>query len=184
MKIINIILGIATALILAALINLGIKAFYPEPTPPEYNTYVKIAPAPIQYPCDKADKACLEQQAASNAEQQKENDVFNKKQQEYTDAIKIYNRDYFVIANVTGIIIFIIAFWLLVDATAATQSALIGFMLASLWTIFFGYIRGWDSVDDKIKFVVGLVVAALVVGGSTWLLQRHYSKKEGTVPKV
>jgi hypothetical protein len=31
MKIVNFILGLAAAIILGALINLGIKAFYPEP---------------------------------------------------------------------------------------------------------------------------------------------------------
>lgn len=181
MKIVNIILGIATALILAALINLGIKAFYPEPTPPDYNTIVKPYVMPIEISnCDKADKECLAKQTAYNAEQQKEQELMQQKQRAYDDAMKVYNRDYFIIANTVGIVVFIISFWFLMTATAATQSALIGFMLASLWTIFFGYIRGWNSVDDRLKFMVGLVVAAIVVGGSIWLLQRHYAKKAVT----
>ena len=42
MKVVNFVLGLGTAIILAALITLGIKAFYPEPVAP---TYPNIAPS-------------------------------------------------------------------------------------------------------------------------------------------
>jgi heme/copper-type cytochrome/quinol oxidase subunit 4 len=34
-------------------------------------------------------------------------------------------------------------------------------------------------VNDQLKFFVGLVIAALVIGGSIWLVQR-YAKKRGS----
>ncbi len=175
MKIINVILGIATMLILAALINLGIKAFYPEPTPPEYfSTGKPYMPAPE---CVTNDADCIAKRNAYNEEQRIEEEKRMREQQAYQDALKVYNKDFFILANVIGIIVFIIAFWLLMNASAANQSVLIGMMAAGLWSIFYGYLRGWMSVDDKIKFIVGLVVAAMVIGGSVWLLQRHQKKQ-------
>jgi heme/copper-type cytochrome/quinol oxidase subunit 4 len=177
MKIVNIILGVATTLIIASLISLGIKAFYPEPKYPEYTSVVKSYPAPIEFTnCEKTDKECIAKRDTYDAEQKKQQEEFDKQQKAYNDATKVYNRDYFVISNVIGIFVFVIAFWLLMSASAASYAPLIGVMAAGLWSIFFGYIRGWESVDDKLKFVVGLVVAALVIGGSTWLLNRHYKK--------
>lgn len=172
-------MGIATALILAALINLGIKAFYPEPKQPEsyYSGPEKIMPAELEN-CGK-DIDCLNKKNAFYDEQAKLRAENERVWNEFNQAMKVYNRDFFVIANIVGIIVFIIAFWLLMGATVSTQAALIGFMLASLWTIFFGYMRGWDSVDDRLKFVVGLAVAAMVVGGSVFLMQRHYERKGG-----
>jgi hydrogenase/urease accessory protein HupE len=53
----------------------------------------------------------------------------------------------------------------------------IGIMIAGLWSIMYGYARGWGSVDDQLKFFIGLVIAALVIGGSMWLIERHAKKK-------
>ncbi|SRR5258708_3059808 len=178
MKIVNIILGLGTAIILSALINLGIKAFYPEPVAPDYNSYPKpMMAAPYPVPCAANDKVCLKQTSDYNAQQQAQQDAFNQKQKEYTDAMRVYNRNYFIIANVIGIIVFIAGFWLVFTTAIATQSVPIGVMIAGLWSIIFGYGRGWDSIDDRLKFFVGLIVAALVIGGSVWLIQRYHERK-------
>ena len=80
------------------------------------------------------------------------------------------------IALIVGIIVFIVGFWLIFTTAIATQSVPIGIMIAGLWSIIYGYIRGWDSIDDRLKFFVGLIVAALVIGGSVWLIQRYQKK--------
>jgi len=59
------------------------------------------------------------------------------------------------------------------------QSVPIGIMIAGLWSIIYGYMRGWGSTNDQLKFFVGLVIAALVIGGSIWLIER-YQKKRAT----
>ncbi len=57
MKVVNFVLGLATAIILGALINLGIKAFYPEPVAPSYPNY------PVVTPCASNNISCEKQQA-------------------------------------------------------------------------------------------------------------------------
>ena len=172
MKIVNIILGLGTAIILGALINLGIRAFYPEPVSPDYGLMTKPYPAYVT-PCEKNNAECLAQWNEYNVQQEE----FNKKQAEYQDQMKIYNRDVFIIANIVGIVIFITGFWLIFTTAIATQSVPIGIMIAGLWSIIYGYGRGWDSIDDKLKFFVGLIVAALVIGGSVWLIKRYQMKR-------
>jgi hypothetical protein len=177
MKIVNIILGLGTAIILGALINLGIRAFYPEPMSPDYNAFVKPMMAPYPAPCAAGDTACIKATNDYSVQQQAQQDAFNQKQKEYGDAMSVYNRNLFIIANIVGIIVFITGFWLIFTTAIATQSVPIGAMIAGLWSIIYGYIRGWGSIDDRLKFFVGLVVAALVIGGSVWLIQRYQKRR-------
>ena len=165
MKIVNIILGVATAIILGSLINLGIKAFYPEPVSPSYPN-----PTPVAAPCAQNDTKCAAQQQAISDQQ---NNLFNQEQQTYQDQMMVYNKNLFIIANIVGVIIFAIGFWMIFATALASQSVPIGIMLAGLWGIMYGYARGWGSIDDQLKFFVGLVIALIVIGGSMWLLQRH-----------
>lgn len=175
MKIVNIILGLGTAIILGCLIVLGISAFYPEPTSPNYpDTTV----APIA-PCASGDLQCAKTNAAYEAQQTAAQNQFNAEQDAYNNQIKIYDRNIFIIANVIGMVIFAFGFWLLFATAIAAQSVPIGIMIAGLWGIMYGYGRGWGSVGDQLKFVIGLVIAVLVIGGSMWLVQR-YAKKRGS----
>lgn len=179
MKIVNIILGLGTAIILGSLINLGIRAFYPEPVAPDYNKMTMPTSVQVPYPgqCAAGDAVCIKQQNTYNAEQQARQDKFNQEESRYQDAMSVYNRNLFIIANVVGIIVFIVSFWLIFATAIATQSVPIGGMMAGLWSIIYGYARGWGSIDDRLKFFVGLVIAALVIGGSVWLIQRHQKKE-------
>lgn len=164
MKIVNIILGLATAIILGALINLGIKAFYPEPVAPTYPN------APVAAPCVPNDTTCAAQQQAISDQQ---NNLFNQEQQTYENQMMVYDKNLFIIANIVGVIVFGIGFWMIFATALASQSVPIGIMLAGLWGIIYGYAKGWGSIDDQLKFFVGLVIALIVIGGSMWLLQRH-----------
>ncbi len=174
MKMVNFVLGLGTAIILAALITLGIKAFYPEPVAPVYPNM------PIAYPtqpCAAKDAACLTQQSAATEAQQVAQDQFNQQQTIYDGQMRIYNRNVFIIANIAGIVVFGFGFWLLFATTIAAQSVPIGIMVAGLWSIIYGYARGWGSVNDQLKFFIGLVIAVLVIGGSMWLIQRYATKR-------
>jgi heme/copper-type cytochrome/quinol oxidase subunit 4 len=164
MKAVNIILGIATAIILGALINLGIKAFYPEPVAPTYVGY--LTPTP----CATADIKCQTEQTAEMNQQSVKQ---QQEQQAYDDQVKVYNKNLFIIANIVGIVMFALGFWLVFGIALASNAVPIGIMVAGLWSIVYGYIRGWGSVGDQIKFFIGLVIAVLVIGGSMWLIQRH-----------
>jgi hypothetical protein len=175
MKMVNFVLGLGTAIILVALIVLGIKAFYPEPIAPTYPT---IAPSTPIAPCASNDTQCQQQNAQIEAQQNNAQNEFNQEEDAYTAAMQIYDRNLFIIANIIGMIIFALGFWLLFATSIAAQSVPIGIMIAGLCSIIYGYGRGWDSVDNQLKFFIGLVIAVLVIGGSMWLVQR-YAKKRG-----
>lgn len=167
MKMVNIVLGIATAIILGALINLGIKAFYPEPVAPTYPN------APYVAPCASGDKVCAQQLDTYNQQQA----VYQQQEQTYQDVSNVYNKNLFIIANLIGILIFALGFWLIFGARLSSQGVPIGIMLAGLWSIIYGYGRGWGSVQDELKFFIGLVIAVIMIGGSMWLIERSQKNK-------
>jgi len=181
MKGVNFVLGLATAIILAALITLGIKAFYPEPVAPQYPAYTPLAPV---VPCPSADQQCLahnaELEAQQQAQQQAIQDQYNKESDAYQAAMQIYNKNVFIIGNVVGIIVFAVGFWLVMSMMLASQAVPVGMMIAGLWSIVYGYARGWGSAGDQLKFFVGLVVAVIVIGGSMWLMQRRLKQGQGS----
>jgi uncharacterized membrane protein len=176
MKIVNFVLGFGTAIILSSLIILGIKAFYPEPVAPQY--LEGIYNAPMQQPCANSDVVCQKLQTDFTIKQQAAQAQYNKDQQVYQDQLSVYNKNLFIIANIVGILVFVFGFWLLFATEIAAQSVPIGIMISGLWSIIYGYERGWGSVNDQLKFFIGLIIAILVIGGSMWLMQR-YAKKQG-----
>jgi heme/copper-type cytochrome/quinol oxidase subunit 4 len=175
MKIVNFVLGLATAVILGALINLGIAAFYPAPVAPSYPNTAVVAPV---VPCASADAACMQNNAKIDVQQQAAQDQYNNAETAYEGATSVYDRNVFIIANIIGIVVFAIGFWLIFGIMLASNAVPVGIMLAGLWSIVYGYARGWGSVDDQLKFFIGLVIAVLIIGGSMWLIQR-YQKNHG-----
>lgn len=159
---VNIVLGIATAIILGALINLGINAFYPQPISPTYPS------APYVAPCASGDNVCAQQLDTYNQQQA----VYQQQEQIYETTSNIYDKNLFIIANIIGILIFALGFWLIFGARLSSQGVPIGIMLAGLWSIIYGYGRGWGSVQDQLKFFIGLVIAVIMIGGSMWLIER------------
>jgi Fe2+ transport system protein B len=184
MKIINIILGLGTAMILSALIDLGIRAFHPEPVytyndPALRQLYSYTPKAAYSYPerdCEKNVK-CLEEQKEFYEEERERQEEMREKENEYQDKVKVYNRDVFIIANIVGIIVFVSGFLLLFKTAIQSQSVLIGVMIAGLYSIIYGYVRGWNSTNDQLKFFVGLVIAISVIGGSIWLIERYSRRR-------
>src|SRR3989344_7958413 len=177
MKIINIILGLGTAIILSALIHLGIRAFHPEPVSPyDICRFAECYPKrPLSYdlPCYKDDKKCIEERDKFYEEDRLRQRKMNEQEKIYQDKLKDYNKDVFIIANIVGILVFVAGFGLLFKTALVSQSVPIGVMIAGLYSIIYGYARGWNSTNDQLKFFVGLVIAVLVIGGSIWLMQRY-----------
>jgi hypothetical protein len=170
MKIVNIVLAIGTLIILGALISLGIATFYPAP---QYPTMPNYPMTPAIVPCASGNTQCIQNDASSSAAYQAQLNQYQAAQDNYNNEMNVYNRNLFIIANLIGIVVFVIGFFLVLYANLAGQGVPIGIMMAGLWSIIYGYARGWGSVDDPLKFAVGLVVAVIVLGGSMWLLQRH-----------
>ncbi len=172
MKTVNVVLAIGTLIILGALITLGIKAFYPEPAPPGYPAAYPMAPAP-QAPCASNDVKCIAGQAQYQAKEQAAQSQYQADEQAYEGAMKVYDRNVFIVANLVGVIVFVVGFLTVLYAGLASLGVRMGIIMAGLWGIMYGYGRGWWSIDDRLKFFVGLAVAVLVIGGSMWLMQRQ-----------
>ncbi|MDD5547689.1 MAG: hypothetical protein PHN74_02210 [Candidatus Pacebacteria bacterium] len=174
--IINLILGLGTAIILSSLIVLGIKAFHAEPVSPEYDNFSVKAMPSMYVACEKTDVKCTAEQVKYYEEQRIYQEKFDKENKIYQDKMKVYNRDVFIIANIVGILVFVAGFLILFNTAIVSQSVPVGIMISGLYGIIYGYARGWNSTNDQLKFFIGLVIAVLVIGGSMWLMQRFYKK--------
>jgi ABC-type transport system involved in cytochrome bd biosynthesis fused ATPase/permease subunit len=128
MKVVNFVLGLGTAIILIALIVLGIQAFYQPPVAPPYPTY-PIAPIA---PCSSTDTVCQQQDQRTENQQNTLQAQYNQQEQTYESQSQVYNRNIFIIANIVGMIIFALGFWLLFATSIAAQSVPIGIMVAGL----------------------------------------------------
>jgi len=64
-----------------------------------------------------------------------------------------YNKNVFIAANIIGILIFIIGFFIVLYTTIADQGAPIGICLPDCGAFSNGYGRGWGSIDDQLKFL-------------------------------
>jgi hypothetical protein len=162
MKIINTALGIGTAFVISALVALGIAAFYPAPAMPSISLGFQTA---FQQ-CAAGDAACGS--ARANAAKQ-----VDAEQKTYREQSTIYARNLFYIANVLGALVFAAGMLLVLGGRLAGGGISVGLMFAGFWDMLYGYGRGWDGVGTKTMFFVGLLLAAIVLGGSGWLLQRR-----------
>lgn len=177
MKIINLILGLGIGIILASLVGFGIQAFYPAPEYPEAD-YSEVEDK--NFSCDLYDEKCFDEETAyykeqgrQRAEQDKE---YSRQLKEYDEAVATYGRNFFIILNLIGLLIFLGGLFLLFVSVMATQSIAIGVTVAGLLSIIIGYMTtGWNNPGDQLQFVVGLLVAVVVVI-STWLMQKYHQK--------
>lgn len=152
MRAINFALAVGTLIIVGALIVLGIHAFYPPPASPSFRL-AGVAPGTPPTPAQQRQFA-----TALDA---------------YNARIRVYNRNVFFIANVVGVLVFVAAFLAAIYLRLSGKGILVGGMLAGFWGMLYGYGSGWGSVDDKLKFAIGLLLAVVVLGGSLWLIQRQ-----------
>ncbi len=99
MRLIQILLGIATAIIVSLLAILGIKTFYPEPQQPA--RLIEMKPFPYRtFACEKGDAPCVERENEYYAEQQQAQEEENRARRDYEAALRVYNRGFFMAANV------------------------------------------------------------------------------------
>lgn len=142
--IINFIIGSAIAIIISVLFVLGLRIFIPAP---EYSQYIYEA-------CKgEEDQKCYERQAEES----------RKVQEKYSKQQKTYSGKIFISANIIGLIILILG--VMAFALGLGTNIAAGVIIAGAFGVVFGYTVGWIGADDKLKFVVGLVVALIVIAG-------------------
>lgn len=180
MKIINLILGLGTAIILTSLVSLGIETFYPAPEYPEFDSTQESEPR--DFNCDFNDLKCLDEQQASDdayydaldRQQAQQDEGYDKKLKDYDEKNEAYSRNFFVITNIIGLLVFLGGFLLLLVSTMATRSVAIGIVLAGMASIVGGYATSlWSGGNDKSEFAVALLVAVIIIVASMWFLQQY-----------
>jgi hypothetical protein len=163
----NAIFGIGIAVIIFIVALLGIRAFYPEP---QYSTYCNdsIYSTPAMPTMSFSDCSQNITVAECNALIGKNTDYisYNKKidlemqecNTKYNDANKAYGKIFFIIASILGLIAIIVAYFLLDILSLSAGIAMSGIVL-----IIVAFSRGWNDTNDILKFVVGLVIAIVII---------------------
>ncbi len=134
------------SLLIALFVGLGIDAFYPGPTAPDYPSVLNLA------------KPECENYAELKAEQEK----FDQAQKDFNDKSKTYNRNVSIISLASAIIVMIASFAFLPKIKMIAD----GILLGGVFTTAYSIIRGLMSEDSHFRFLVvtvGLIIA-LVLG--------------------
>ncbi|MBN2087345.1 hypothetical protein JW758_03280 [Candidatus Peregrinibacteria bacterium] len=176
-KVLSAVFGIGIAVVVYVTLLLGIQAFYPAPVYEDFcNEDVRYAEPLMGYEgCTDSMtmKECREQiktEGPGKDEVQQCNEDFRK-------ADESYSKNFFIIASVLGVIALIVSFSLFIKIVSLTVTNITaGVACSGIVMILWGFIRGWESTDDKLKFVVGLIIAAIVVT-LTVILNKHTDKK-------
>jgi hypothetical protein len=143
-RVMNVVFGIGIAILLFLVVLLGINAFYPEPKYEEFCDNRDYPPAPMP--------AGLEKENTTMPVSYSE--CYDK----FDSAMENYERNIFLIASFIGIIFVIVSLYLLGMINIAA-----GVAFAGLATIVYGFARGWDGTGEMIRFIVGLIVVAIVI---------------------
>lgn len=87
--------------------------------------------------------------------------------QEFDAVNEEYGKNLFIITAIIGLLVIIGAMFLLNYINIAA-----GLIMASVVLMIYGFIVGWDSTGDMIKFIVALIDAAVVIGFAVWIKNR------------
>ncbi|MFZ5955583.1 MAG: hypothetical protein ACOYT4_04090 [Nanoarchaeota archaeon] len=168
-KILNVMFGIGIAVVIYILVLLGIQAFYPAVRYEDFCNQ-SIYSDPILNVAKCQDNMTVGECRAS---MKLDDDEMQKCQQEFTNANRNYNKNFFIIASILGVTIMIIAFFLL---TMPSISA--GISGSGIVLIIWAFTRGWESANDKLKFFVGLIIAIIVITLALILNNKLEQKKK------
>ncbi len=143
---INFIIGMIIAAVLSMLLVLGLRIFIPAPEYPRYNDEV-----PKQCPVN--DPSCYQRQQEES----------RRKQEAYEVKAKDYSGRIFIAANIMGLILLIVGIIIFSMGFGTNIGA--GIILSGGFGIIYGYTLGWAGAADGVKFIFGLIIAALVISG-------------------
>lgn len=147
--ILKIIYTVFIGILLATFVGVGIAAFYPGPTAPE-------APVSVKYPRPNETLTSTE-----SAQILQEQETYDKAFKVYQQEQKNYNRNVSIISLVAAFIILTVSLTLVREIQLITDGLLLGGVLSLGYSI----IMGFNTGDDKFRFVVvtvGLVVSLLL----------------------
>ncbi|MFH1649583.1 MAG: hypothetical protein ABIA93_03470 [Candidatus Woesearchaeota archaeon] len=154
-NVLNAVFGIAIAVIVVFTVTLGIKAFFPPPTAPDYRDFCGAEPAKpllanetyVQPQCEK------DQQAAYEL---------------YDTARQEYGRVQFFIGIIVGALLLIVTYFVWNWTNIAA-----GLGTGGIALVIYGFFNGWNATGDPVKFVMLLIVAAVVLL-LAWKLNKRF----------
>ena len=172
-KVLSAVFGIGIAVVVYVTMLLGIQAFYPEP---EYNDFCEERTRyaePLAFMEGCTDDMTVADCRTMNKEGEMEKDDRFQCQDDYNAAGEDYGRNFFIIASVLGLLSMIVSFYLfgLTSVTITNISA--GVASSGVVMIFWAFVRGWESADEMLKFVVGLVIAMILIFLAVKLNKKH-----------
>jgi len=139
-------------ILLVTFIGVGIAAFYEGPKPPEYSANDMYVAKPDMN--DASSAAWLEADRARTIKQDAEYKEFQAKN-------RLYSRNVSVITTIAAVIILVISLTMLKKLDLLSD----GLLMGGLFTEIYSIIRGFESQDNKFRFVVvtiGLIISLLV----------------------
>ena len=160
---IKIIYAVLLGVMLAFFVGLGIEAFYPGEKFPS-------APASLQYSKPAIDTS---NDQIENTKIQKE---YDQTINDYQSRNKIHARNVSLIAIISSILFMILSLTILSHKDVFAD----GFLIGSLLTLFYGIARGFESDDNKFRFIiitVGLIFA-LLLGYFKFIHQENKTAKK------
>jgi len=163
-KVLSAVFGIGIAVVVYVTMLLGIQAFYPAP---DYDVFCGDEPRyedPIMLYEECADEMTLGECRKQIVEKDERGTKMEGCYEGYRLAEEDYGRNFFIIASILGVIALIVSFSLFVKVTSMTVINITsGIACSGIVMILWAFIRGWEGADDKLKFVVGLIIAAIVI---------------------
>ena len=169
----NVFFGIGIAIILYVVVLLGIQAFYPAKMISDYNCTYPSYPSKLNMDLEGCSNSmtvgeCISYRENLTITYDKEMEEYDSCYQKFNDAQKVYNKNFFLITNLLGVALIVVASLFIVMTNISA-----GVSFAGLGLIVWGFARGWDSIGNSTKFVVALIIAALII----WLGVRFNTKQ-------
>jgi hypothetical protein len=155
-KVLNAVFGIGIAVVIYIVVLLGIQAFYPSVEYGDYcNDTFYAKPVMDFYSCDNNITVGECRELISEEANYEENE---RCWEAYDEAQEKYNQNFFIIATLIGTLIIVAAYFFLSITNISAGIACSGIVLI-LW----GFMRGWQSTDNMIKFIVSIIIASVVI---------------------
>jgi len=159
-KALNVVFGIGIAVVIYIVVLLGIQAFYPTVEYEDYcndTSYRSMKPIMGFHDCENnitVQECKVLMESPEFYEDPQAEDCW----QNFDDAEEKYNKNFFIIATLIGTFILIASYFFLSITNISAGIACSGVVLI-LW----GFMRGWESTDHTIKFIISLLIATAVI---------------------
>lgn len=174
-KVLSAVFGIGIAVVVYVSMLLGIQAFYPVPKYDDFCDEKTRYAEPFMGFERCADNITVGECRQKIGDREKE---MRECQKNFDEADEVYSKNFFIIASILGVIALITAFFLLGITNISITNISAGLACSGIVMILWAFIRGWESTDDKLKFVVGLIITAIVVALTIKLNKKADTKEK------